>query len=82
MNQVWVGGQRRREKGLGVGMQRVLIQLLSVRLFHDLPQVHHRRLVGHVPYRSQIVSNQQVPSIVEFLQVFQQVHLLGVSVQS
>ena len=75
--QVRVGGQRRGKQRTGVGVQGVVVDLLGVSVFHDLPQVHDGGIVGHVPHCRQIVGDEQEGDVELVLQNLQQVHHLG-----
>ncbi len=69
MNQIRMGGQCRLKEGLGVGVQGILVEFFGFAVLYYLPQVHHRRLVGHVADRGQVVGNQQIADVVLLLQV-------------
>ena len=50
----------RGQKGFGVRMQRVVVQLGAARHFNDFPQIHHRYPVAHIFHHTQIVGDKQV----------------------
>ena len=46
---IWIGDGHRREQCLCVGMIRRGVDRLSRAYFHDLPEVHHRDIIGEKP---------------------------------
>ena len=69
-----VAGESRREQRLGVGMQRIVKQLLGPGLFDNFAEIHHRHFVRHVARRRQVVGNDQIADVVLLLQIHQEVH--------
>ena len=51
-----IAGQQR----LGVGVDRLRVELLRRRDLHQLAEVHHRDAVGDVPHDAQVVGDEQV----------------------
>ena len=56
-----VGGQRSRNQGLSVRVQRIGEKLLRRTFFHNLTQVHHPYTVAHISDRSQVVGYEDTP---------------------
>src|SRR5215212_10622115 len=50
----------RREEGAGVGVQRVRVELIAVRQFDQLAEVHHPDAVADVFYDGEVVGDEQV----------------------
>src|SRR5215475_5063291 len=69
------GGQER----LGIGVERVSIDLVPLRDLDDVAQVHHRHPIADVPYHRQIVGDEQVRQVELLLQLLQQVDDLGLN---
>ena len=62
---------------MGVGMQRVLEELLGRRMFHDLAPVHHRDTVTEVADDVQVMGDEQVAQPQLVLQILQEIDDLG-----
>ena len=60
-------------------MQRLLEQLFSRTGFHQLPQVHHRDIMGNVPHHGHIVGNEHIGQPLLLLQIHQKVQDLGLN---
>jgi len=71
----WHGG----EQSLCVGMQRVLVQLVTVGYLGNLTQVHHHYPVTYVTYYGEIVGNEEVGQIELRLKFLQEVYKLGLN---
>ena len=63
------GGQQ----GLGVGMQRALVQHVNRRQFDDLAEVHHGHPLTEMRHDGEVVRDEQVGHALFALQVLQQV---------
>ena len=65
--------RHRGQKGLGVRVERIDIQLVRVSDLDYLAQVHHCHLVTNVAYNGQVVGDEQVRKVEFGLQVVKQV---------
>ena len=63
------GGEQR----LGVGVQRVGVDVVARRDLDDLAEVHHRDAVGDVPHDGEVVRDEQVSEAELALQVLEQI---------
>ena len=69
--------RHRAEQGLGVGMERIPVQLLTFRDLHHPSQIHHQYPVADMFYHCQIMSNKQVGKSQAGLKLFQKIDDLG-----
>src|SRR5712692_2961952 len=58
-----VGDRHRGQERLGVGMLRVVVELLGRRDLHDLAQVHDRHARRDVLHHGQVVGDEQVRQV-------------------
>lgn len=72
-----VGDRCRGKQRLGVGVQRVLVELSPFGNLHDLTEVHHDHAVTDVPHDGKVVRDEQVCDPELGLQVLQEVDDLG-----
>ena len=68
-----------RQKGLGVGVKRLVVQSAAVCNLYDFSQIHHDDAVGHVLHHAQVMGNEQIGQIQFFLDVLHQVQHLGLN---
>ena len=66
-----------RQQRLGVGVQRLCKEVLLVRNFYNLAQIHNRDLIADVLHDAQVVGDKEVGQIHLFLQILEQVEHLG-----
>src|SRR5260370_6340612 len=64
----------RAQQDLGVWMQRVVVNLSTVRDLDDLAEVHDRHAVADVAHYGEVVGDEQIRELVLVLQVLEQVH--------
>ena len=72
-----VRGRNRGHQRLGVRVQRVIKQLLRVRQFDHVAQIHDADSVGNVLDNGKIVRDEQIGQVALFLQIGQQVDNLA-----
>ncbi|MCY1522640.1 hypothetical protein D9M68_575020 [compost metagenome] len=65
-----------REQGLGVGVQRALVEFVRRAHFRRAAEVHHQHVVGHVAHHRQVVGDEHVGGAVFLLQVHEQIEHL------
>src|SRR6266568_2012813 len=63
----------RGQEGLRVRMERILEELARRGLLDDLPQVHDRDAIRHLPDDAEVVRDQQVRQVLPSLNVLEQV---------
>src|SRR5262249_2059788 len=61
------------EKRPGVGMQRVVEQLVAIRELDDAAEIHHRDALAEMPHPREIVSDEQVGEAEALAQILEQV---------
>ena len=72
--QLGVGNRDAAQKPLGVGVQRVVVNLLGFAGLDQLAQVHNADIIRNIPHHRQIVGNEQIGRALGLLIVAQQVH--------
>ena len=61
------------QQALGVGVQRVFVDLFGIAAFHQLAQVHHADIIRNVTHHRKVVGDKQVRGTFGLLIVTQQV---------
>ena len=61
------------QQALGVGVQRVFVDLFGIAAFHQLAQVHHADIIRNVTHHRKVVGDKQVRGTFGLLVVTQQV---------
>lgn len=61
------------EQSLGVGVQRILEDVLGSAVFHQVAQIHNTHGVGDMLHHGQIVGNEQIGELILLLQLLQQI---------
>ncbi len=72
-----IGNRHRRKQGLRVRVQWRVVELVAVGHLDDLAEVHHGHAVGDVAHHRQVVGDEEVGQAELLLEVFEQVHDLG-----
>jgi len=62
----------RRQEGLGVGMQGIVVEFVAIGDFHQFPQIHDPDAVGDVLDHGKIVGDEKISESQLLLQVLQQ----------
>ena len=65
------------KQGLGVGVERILVELIALGQLHQGAQVHDADAVGDMAHHRQVVGNEQVRQAQLLLHVLQHVDHLG-----
>ena len=61
------------EQSLGVGVQRILEDVLGSAVFHQVAQIHNAHGVGDMLHHGQIVGDEQIGELILLLQLLQQI---------
>ena len=67
-------GKRRGKQRLGVGMQRMIEELLRFRHLHQPAEIHDDDHLAHVADGTEVVRDEEIAEALLLPQVFQQVH--------
>src|SRR5690554_6330987 len=72
-----IGRWNRRQKRLGIRVQRALEELLGGRQFDDPPQIHHRDAIRDMLHDREVMGDKKIAKIILFLKILEQVDDLG-----
>src|SRR5262249_54922264 len=61
------------EKRAGIGMQRVVEQLVAIRELDDAGEIQHRGALAEMPHQGEIVSDEQIGEAEALAQILEQV---------
>ena len=72
-----IRGRDRVHQRFGVGVERMIEDLLRIRQFNNIAEVHDADAVGDVLYNGHIMGDEQIGKVLLFLEVLQKVQDLG-----
>ena len=62
-----IGNRNSRDQRLGIGMERMVINFISVSKLDHLTEIHNGDAIAYVPYYEQIVSDEKIGETKLFL---------------
>src|SRR5712671_1158308 len=74
-----IGYRDRRQQRLGVGVERVVEELVARRQLDDAAEIHDRDALAQMPYDREVVGDEQVGQAEPFAQILEQVDDLGLN---